>query len=150
VVLVAQIRNGLAFNQMLARNCDLLLSVGKQTATDSWRRRPFSRTAAVPTVFTRHTESPPKTEAAALRLGNEPIFKDCAGANPMIIGWIYDGHHCRIEEHEHEGYVVYDGYVDDDLICRNEPVESGVRRAIAMWINNATDHAMYTTIAQKA
>ena len=68
----------------------------------------------------------------------------------MIIGWIYDGHHCRIEEHEHEGYVVYDGYVDDDLICRNEPVESGVRRAIAMWINNATDHAMHTTVAQKA
>jgi hypothetical protein len=68
----------------------------------------------------------------------------------MMIGWICDGHHCRIEEHEHEGYVVYDGYVDDDIICRNEPVESGVRRAIAMWINNATDHAMHTTIAQKA
>ena len=64
----------------------------------------------------------------------------------MIMPWMYDGHHCRIEEHEHEGYVVYDGYVDDDIICRDELEGSRVRRAIAMWItmwiNNATGHAI--------
>jgi len=65
----------------------------------------------------------------------------------MIMPYIYDGHRCRIEEHEYDGYVVYDGYVDDDLTCRDQPEESSVRRAIVMWIKNATDHATHPTTA---
>jgi len=98
---------------------------------------------------TDRTEFPPKSEAAVPRLGNEPIQGLRLELTLMIMPWMYDGHHCRIEEHEHEGYMVYDGYVDDELICRDELEGSRVRRAIAKWINNATDHAMYTPPSHK-
>jgi len=100
---------------------------------------------------TDRTEFPPKSEAAVPRLGNEPIHGLRLELTLMIMPWMYDGHHCRIEEHEHEheGYVVYDGYVDNELICRDELEGSRVRRAIAMWINNATDHAIYTPPSHK-
>ena len=75
VVLVAQIRNGLAFNQMLAKDCDLLLSVGNRQLPTLGGGGHFRELRQSPTVFTRHTESPPKTEAAALRLVMNPYSK---------------------------------------------------------------------------
>jgi hypothetical protein len=45
----------------------------------------------------------------------------------MISPFRYDGHICRIVETEHTGFVMYDGFVDDQQVCWDRPTEAGLR-----------------------
>jgi hypothetical protein len=47
----------------------------------------------------------------------------------MTTAFLYDGHRCQIEETEHGGCALFDGFVDGEQICRDQPAEALARRA---------------------
>jgi probable HAF family extracellular repeat protein len=58
----------------------------------------------------------------------------------MITPFRYDGHMCQIVETDHDGYVMYDGFVDDEQICRDQPTEAEARHAVVCYVCNKSQN----------
>ena len=61
----------------------------------------------------------------------------------MITRFRYDDHVCQIVEIEHDGYVVYGGFVDDEQVCRDQPTEIEARRAVVCYVRNKSQKQRY-------
>ena len=65
----------------------------------------------------------------------------------MIAPFSYDGRTCEIVEIEHDGYVGYAGFVDDEQVCRDQPTEAEARRAIVCYVRNKAQNQRYAAAA---
>ena len=66
----------------------------------------------------------------------------------MITPYRYDGHLCQIVETEQdEGDVMYDAFVDNEQVCRDQPTEAEARRAVICWVRNKSQNQLYTAHA---
>jgi hypothetical protein len=65
----------------------------------------------------------------------------------MISPFGNDGHMCQIVETEHTGYVMYDGFVDDEQVCWDRPTEAEARYAVICCARSKSQNQLYTAAA---
>jgi hypothetical protein len=62
----------------------------------------------------------------------------------MITLFPYNGHMCEIVEIEHDGYMMYGGFVDYEQVCWDQPTEAEARRAVVYYVRNKSQNAAGT------
>ena len=65
----------------------------------------------------------------------------------MITSFQYDGRVCEIVEIEHDGYVMYGGFVDGEQVSRDQPTEAEARRAVVYYARNKSHNQRYAAPA---